>query len=118
MKAEEYSTRGGKYFSERNFDAAIADFTEVIQLEPDNPFAYYKRGLSYTNKKEFDLAIKDFTEAIRLAPNKFGDFYFDRAGAYYFKGNKALAISDLEVAVKIDPQEERYRGALEDIKAG
>jgi tetratricopeptide (TPR) repeat protein len=116
MNAEEYSERGSKYFHEKNFDGAIADFTETIKIEPDNPFAYYKRGLSYTNKKEFDLAINDFTEAIRLEPNKFGAFYFDRAGAYIFKGNNASAISDLEMAVKIDPQEKSYSEALRDIK--
>ena len=117
MNAEEYSERGGKYFSKKNFDGAIADYTEVIQLESNNPFAYCKRGMAYTQKKEFDLAIADFTEAIRLEPSKFGEFYFERGGAYIFKGNKDLAIADLEMAVKIDPQNENYRGALEDVKA-
>ena len=36
MNAEEYSKRGDNYFAERNFDKAIADFTEVIKLE-DRP---------------------------------------------------------------------------------
>jgi tetratricopeptide (TPR) repeat protein len=117
MNAEEYSKRAGKYFHEKNFDGAIADHTEVIKLEPDNPYAYYGRGLARTQKKMFDLAITDFTEAIRLEPND-GDFYFDRAGAYLFKGNNVLAISDLEMAVKIDPQKENYREALKEIKKG
>ena len=116
MNAEEYSERGGKYFDERNFDKAIADFSEVIKLDSKNSFAYYKRGLSYTNKKEFDLAIVDFTEAIQLEPDKFGDFYFDRALTYIHKGNKDMAISDLEMAVKIDPQNESYREVLKDVK--
>jgi tetratricopeptide (TPR) repeat protein len=116
MNAEEYSKRGDKYFSESNFDGAIADFTEVIKLEQDNPFAYYKRGMSYTSKKEFDPAITDFTEAIRLEPNKFGEFYFDRGGAYVFKEEKALAIADIEMAVKIDPENNGYREALKELK--
>ena len=118
MNAQEYSDRGEKYFSERNFDGAIADYTEVIKLEPDNPFAYSKRGISYIQKKELDLAIADFTEAIRLEPNKFGDFYVDRGCAYNIKGEKALAIADLEMAVKIDPQNKTYREMLEELKAG
>lgn len=118
MNTKDYSELGGKYFSEKNFDGAIAAFSDVIKLEPDNPFAYYKRGLSYTNKKEFDLAITDFTEAIRLEPNKFGEFYFDRAGACISKGDCASAISDLEMAIKIDPKKESYRETLEELKAG
>jgi tetratricopeptide (TPR) repeat protein len=118
MNAKEYSEQGDRYFSERNFDGAIADFSEVIKLEPDNPFAYYKRGLSYTQKNELDLAITDFTEAIRLEPNKIGDFYFDRGLAYISQGNNAVAISDLEMAVKIDPQKKEYREVLGELKGG
>jgi tetratricopeptide (TPR) repeat protein len=118
MKAEEYSKRGDNYFHEKNFDGAIADYTEVIKLESDNPFAYSKRGMSYINKKEYDLAISDFTEAIKLEPNKFGDFYMDRASAYVIKGNNVLAIPDLEMALKIDPHNETYREALKEIRPG
>ena len=117
MNAEEYFKRGDNYFSQRNFDKAIEDFSETIKLEHDNPFAYYQRGLSYTNKKEFDLAIADFDAAIKIEPNKFGYFYFDRAGAYVYKGDKNSAISDVEMAIKIDPQNKDYHEALKDIKA-
>jgi len=115
MKAEEYSERGMKYWGEDNFNAAIADFTEVIKLEPNNPFAYCKRGMSYRSKKEFDLAIADFTEAIRLKSNESG-FYFERALAYIIKGEKVLALADFETAAKLDPQNEDYREALGDLK--
>ena len=116
MNAEEYSKRGDNYFTEKNFERAIEDFSETIKLEPDNPFAYYKRGLSYTNKKEFDLAIADFNAAIKIEPNKFGHFYFDRALAYSFKGNTDSAMSDLEMAIKIDPQNKDYCEAIEELK--
>jgi tetratricopeptide (TPR) repeat protein len=116
MNAEKYSERGDKCFNENNFDGAIADFTEVIKLEPDNPFAYSKRGMSYIQKKDLDLAIADFTMAIQLEPNKFGDFYVDRGCAYNIKGDKALAIADLEMAVKIDPQNKDYREILGELK--
>jgi tetratricopeptide (TPR) repeat protein len=115
MNAEEYSKRGDKFFGERNYDGAIADYNEVIKIEPDNPFAYYKRGLSYTNKKEFDLAIKDFNEAIRLEPDKSGEFYFYRGGAYLFKGDKAMAISDIEMAVKVNPENKSFSEALKEL---
>jgi len=117
MNAEEYSKRGGKCFHEKNFNGAIADYTEAIKLEPDNPFGYCTRGMAYMQKREFDLAIADFSKAIQLEPNRFGDFYVDRGTAYIFKGNKDMAISDIEMAVKIDPKNEKYREALEEAKA-
>jgi len=69
MNAEEYSLRGDNYFSERNFDKAIEDYSETIKFEPDNPFAYYKRGLSYINKKEIELAIADLEMAVKIDPH-------------------------------------------------
>ena len=116
MNAKEYYERGEKYSEEGNYDEAISDFTEVIKLEPNNHMAYDRRGSLYMNKKEFDLAIADFTEAIRLDDPPTGHYYFDRALAYKSKGNKVLAISDLEMAVKLDPQEKKYREWLEEIK--
>jgi len=117
MNAEEYLKHGDKNFSERNFNGAISDFSEVIKLDPANPFAYYRRGLSYHNTKEFDLAIADFTKAIQIEPNKFGNFYFDRCGAYIYKGDTNMAISDIEMASKIDPQNKDYRELLEELKS-
>jgi len=118
MNAEDYSKRGGKCFIEKDFDGAIADYTEAIKLEPGNPFNYSERGHAHIQKKELDLAIADFNKAIQLEPNKFGDFYAYRGGAYVLKGNKNLAISDFEMAVKIDPQNKDYREALGELKGG
>ena len=67
--AEEFSESGEKNLNERNFDGAIADYTEVVKLEPDNHFAYYKRSKAYWNKALFDLEIADLEMAVKLDPN-------------------------------------------------
>jgi tetratricopeptide (TPR) repeat protein len=116
MNAKEYIERAEiKYFRENNFDGAIADLTEAIRLEPDNPFTYCRRGMIYRRKNELDTAIADFTKAIQLEPKE-GSFYFERGGTYIFKENNTLAVSDLEMAVKLDPQNTDYREALGEIK--
>jgi len=118
MNAEEYLKRGENYFSKSKFDEAIADFSEAIKLEPDNPFSYNKRGSAYMNKKEYDLALSDFNKAIELYPNKVGSFYADRGVTYVYKGDNVSAISDLEIAINIDPQNKDYKDILEEIKNG
>jgi tetratricopeptide (TPR) repeat protein len=118
MNAQEYSKRGENYFTGGKFDEAIADFSEAIKLEPDNPFSYNKRGGAYINKKEYDLALTDFNKAIELYPNKVGSFYVDRGITYVYKGDKTSAITDLETAINIDPQNKDYKEMLEEIKSG
>ena len=52
----------------KEYDKAIADYTEAIRLEPAQPAAYFNRGNARLEKKEYDKAIADYTEAIRLEP--------------------------------------------------
>jgi tetratricopeptide (TPR) repeat protein len=52
-----------------DIDRAIADFTQVIRLNPTDAMAYNNRGKAYTDKKDYARAIADFTEALRLDPD-------------------------------------------------
>jgi len=71
MNAEEYVERGGNFFSKRNFDEAITDCIEAIQLNPDDALtlscAYGIRSAAYTGKKDYDPAIADLEMAAKLA---------------------------------------------------
>ncbi|MDR0503106.1 MAG: tetratricopeptide repeat protein [Treponema sp.] len=117
MNAEELSKRGENYLSEKNYDCAITEFNELLKIEPDNPYTFYKLGLAYTNKNEFNLAIENFSKAIKIEPEKVGAFYFNRGLAYNFIGEKIKAISDIETAIKIDPQDNDFREALNVVKS-
>ena len=62
--------------NKKEYDKAIADYTQVIRLDPKYVFAYRERGIA--SKKERDgKAIADFNEAIRLDP-KYAFAYYDR----------------------------------------
>jgi len=45
-------------------DLALANFNEVIQLDPNYAPSYNGRGLVWDRFAKFDLAIQDFTKAI------------------------------------------------------
>ena len=55
--------------SAREFDKAIADFTEVIRQDPNGAVGYNNRGVAYGYKGEFDKAIADCNEALRRKPH-------------------------------------------------
>ena len=63
-----HNNRGNAWRNKKEYDKAIADYTEAIRLDPKFVIAYYNRGVAWRKKKECDKAIADYTEAIRLDP--------------------------------------------------
>jgi tetratricopeptide (TPR) repeat protein len=49
-----------------DLDAAISDYTQVIQLNADLANAYYNRGLAYRQKGDSQRAEADFAKARQL----------------------------------------------------
>ncbi len=78
------------------YDKAIADYNEVIRLDPKNDAAYTFRAFAWDQKKEYEKAIADYNEVIRLDP-KNAAAYNSLASIWVFcnekrtrNGNKAV----------------------------
>ena len=110
---EAYYWRGAAYLSMGEYDAAIADFSKVMELEYKglpSPFdygVYGARGDAYLQKGEYDSAISDFSKIIELHP-KDDSAYMNRGIAYMWKGEYNSAISDHNRAVEL--RVESYSG--------
>jgi len=97
-----YNNRGTAYDDKGDYDRAIQDLNEAIQLNPHAEIAYYGRGYAYKKKGNFDRAIQDFNEAIHLNPN-FERAYYDRGNAYIDKDESDRAIQDFNEAIQLNP---------------
>jgi len=62
-------------------NAAIAEFTKAIALEPTNTACWTNRGRARVQKGEVDSALSDFSEVIKLKPSS-APAHFNRANAY------------------------------------
>ncbi len=98
-----YVTRGKIQLRSGNYDSAIADFDQVIRLDPMDPEAYDNRGLSYRLKNDYDRAIADYDQAIRLNP-KDAHVYNRRGIAYKNKGDYDRAVADFDQAIRLNPE--------------
>jgi PQQ-dependent catabolism-associated CXXCW motif protein len=98
-----YDSRGQRYFSKRDYDHAIQEFTLAIQLNPTYAPAYGNRGDAHLMRGDYDLAIQDLDEAIKLDP-KIVRFYSERGYVYLITGNYDLAIHDYDSAIKLSPK--------------
>jgi len=99
-----YYNRGIEYDEKRDYDHAIADYNEVIHLDPIYAKAYCDRGNAWRNKGDLDRAIADYNEVIRLDP-KDAKAYNSRGIASRAKGDLDSAIADYNEAIRLDPKD-------------
>jgi tetratricopeptide (TPR) repeat protein len=52
----------------KDYDKAIADYSEIIRLKPKNAHGYMKRSYLYEQKGDLPKAIADCEQAIKLDP--------------------------------------------------
>src|SRR4051794_23795637 len=70
QRSEEAFDRGNAAADRKDYDTAIAEFTEAIRLDPQAEGAYHNRANAYADKGEYARAVADYNEAIRLAPDE------------------------------------------------
>jgi S1-C subfamily serine protease len=91
-EVERIVKRAKDHYGAGDYNGAIADYTEVIQLDPKNASAYYWRAIVYDDKRDHDSAFADYTKAIRLDP-KNARAYRRRAMVYNKKGDLHLPLA-------------------------
>jgi tetratricopeptide (TPR) repeat protein len=99
-----YKNRGSAYERKGQFELAIKDYTQAIQLGDKDTVLLRRRGDSYFDLGQNDRAIQDFDEAIRKDPTDAFSLR-DRGDAYGAKGEYDRALQDLDQAIKILPWE-------------
>ena len=72
------NNRGLAFVHNGEFDTAIRDFENALDIDSKDAEALNNRGLAFAQKKEFERAISDFDDAIKLKPGLV-DAYHNRA---------------------------------------
>ena len=98
-----HNNRGVAYKVKGEYDLALKDYDQAIQLNPNAASHYNNRGIIYRLKHDYDRAIADYDEAIWLKSDYVAAFY-NRALTYADKGDYGRALSDFEVVLKFNPK--------------
>jgi tetratricopeptide (TPR) repeat protein len=99
--------RARREAEEKQYEAAMVDYTEAIRLKPDDSDAYSSRASSYEALQQNDKTLSDYTEAIRLEPNNVVG-YSIQALAYSDLKQYDKAITDYTEAIRLAPNPEGY----------
>ena len=105
---EELSASAKRHLVQREYDAAIADYSKAIKISPQDAQLYDGRGLAFEGKRDYKRAIADFSKAIQIDPSN-TDFLSHRGFVYWGadvdpKEMAPWGIDNLSKAILIDPQ--------------
>jgi tetratricopeptide (TPR) repeat protein len=104
-----FSDRNDVYRTKQEYDQAIAWWSKLLRLNPEDIPAFNKLALVYGHdEKYYDRAIANATRFIGVwismenAP-ALPDMFYQRANAYSIKGKHDLAIADYGEAIRANP---------------
>ncbi|MBL8793889.1 MAG: tetratricopeptide repeat protein [Planctomycetia bacterium] len=97
-----YLARARARAAQGQFAEAVADYTSVLELQPDQADALANRGWAYTVLDAPTLALRDFERLLQLDP-KHPDGYNGRGYARVRLGQHRLAVVDAEAALQLAP---------------
>ncbi|MGK7886640.1 MAG: tetratricopeptide repeat protein, partial [Crocosphaera sp.] len=103
-----YSSRAKVYSKIKNYEAAIADYSKVIEIKPKSLEPYFSRGLEYLKINNIQATIEDFSKIIQLnkkaANPVYFNVYFLRGELYRKSNNYKGAIEDFSSFIKLQPE--------------
>jgi tetratricopeptide (TPR) repeat protein len=84
------------------YDSAIYYLDRAIELKPGFESALFNRGIGEINIKMFDAANSDFSKVIKADSTHAGAFLL-RAASGFMLNNLSSMLTDIEIAIRIDP---------------
>ena len=90
-----------------NYQAAIEDYTRLLELTPNDAQIYWCRKDVWHSLGNYQEGIKDCTQLLKLRPNA-AEGYFARAAFLEITGNLQEAIDDCTQALSIDNSRFNY----------
>lgn len=102
-----YQERGVCYMNLGEFQKANENFSRAIIIMPMNWDYYINRGFSYMFLGLPKNAVDDFTHAINYGAAQSSSAFIGRSNAYIDLGNYGQALSDINSALSLSPNDGR-----------
>lgn len=94
--------RANVYGGLGRLEEALADFTAVIELDPNYSEYYFDRANLLRRMDRHDDALVDYEHAMRLSP-PYPEVFYNRADIRRDQGDDEGALADLDYVLDLDP---------------
>ncbi|MGD1921671.1 MAG: tetratricopeptide repeat protein [Pleurocapsa sp.] len=101
QSAQDYYQQGKAFKNSGDIASAIVNFTQAIELAPDNVNAYFGRGASYSYLGKYQNSIDDFSRLVEFHPTAAN--YYNRGVIYYLMKKYKKAIANFTQAISLKP---------------
>lgn len=98
-----YNSRGFVLLERKEYNKALSDFNQALQIDRNCTDAYINRGSIFLIKKEYSKAISDFNEALNKNKND-TDAYFNLGLVFKDKEEHDKAAFYFNQVLKINPR--------------
>eukprot|EP01044_Picomonas_judraskeda_P018132 COSAG03_NODE_3536_length_1961_cov_2.366273_2_plen_309_part_01 len=114
--ANDAKERGNQALKEKNYDEAIAAYTDAIRLDGNNHVYYSNRSAAHASKKAFTEALNDAEKCVQMEPS-FARGFGRKGAALYGLGRYADAIVAYKRGLKEDGGNAALKAGLEQAEA-
>ncbi|MBR6713110.1 MAG: tetratricopeptide repeat protein [Selenomonadaceae bacterium] len=97
---------GNSYRKAEEYALAVADYSQVINVDPNHQDALYWRAWCYDELGDNEKALADLNRLIELNPNYSSGAYNNRGIVYENLGALDKALADYNKALELDPNNE------------
>lgn len=94
--------RGKIHEATAQYEDALKDFSEIIEINPFFEQAYICKGNLFITQNKLDEAIENYNEAIEMNAES-AAAYHERGRVKFLKGDKTGATEDMKIAMELDP---------------
>jgi tetratricopeptide (TPR) repeat protein len=85
---------------------ALAKVEQALRWLPNDSALVYLRGQMFAENENWEASLQDYTHVIEELAPEFAVVYVKRAAVHEQMGNYALALEDVEQAIKFSPADE------------
>jgi tetratricopeptide (TPR) repeat protein len=86
----------------KQYDSAVIYLDKAIELKPDLTYAWFNRGIGKINLKNYEGAKSDFNRVLEIQKGNAGAYIMRAVSAYMLQDYNPM-LSDIEIALQIDP---------------
>jgi serine/threonine protein kinase len=105
---------GRIYTKEKDYQQAVAAYEKAVELKTDIAGVYFNLGfIYYAVKKDYSRAQEMYTRTVELSPPFLDEALFNLALSQKRLGKRQESITNLESAVRVNPDNKQARELLE-----